>query len=514
MPNTFAYIVLFGWPVLVAGLFRIVPPAKAIAISIVFGYLFLPTQASVDLPLLPEYDRALAASLPALLMALIMTPSRALRRQEQDPGARDHVRPGWLPQQGLVRFCVIALVIGPFVTVLMNGDPLQYGEPGHPRFDITYLPGLRPYDGAAAVLGALMALLPFLLARKYLSHPREQMMLLGVLFVAALVYSLPTLWEIRMSPQLNRQIYGFFPHSWLQHIRGGGFRPLVFLEHGLRLGIFLALAILAGANYVRARNEAKVPMYLAIFWLCATLVFSKTLGAFLIVVLLLPIAILLSARMQILVAAIVAATVLTYPMTRAAGVFPVDTIMNVISSVGSSERLDSLSYRFANEDILLDKADDRPIFGWGGWGRARVYDEYGRDISTTDGRWIIEFGEYGWVGYLATFGLLTLPIVLLAFRRNREDVTLVSSGLAIALAANLLDLLPNSALTPLTWLMAGALAGRLETATVTEPDTKTTAEPARHMPYRRFGPPVAGSASMRSHPVHRAYARRHGEGRP
>ena len=81
MPNTFAYVVLFGWPVLVFVLFRLTTVPKAIAISIVAGYLVLPTRVSFDLPLLPKYDRELAASLPALLM-------RFSRRARPDPARR------------------------------------------------------------------------------------------------------------------------------------------------------------------------------------------------------------------------------------------------------------------------------------------------------------------------------------------------------------------------------------------------------------------------------------------
>ena len=52
------------------------------------------------------------------------------------------------------------------------------------------------------------------------------------------------IWEARMSPQINQQLYGFFAHDWLQHIRNG-FRPIIFLAHGLRVGIFLAMAMVA-----------------------------------------------------------------------------------------------------------------------------------------------------------------------------------------------------------------------------------------------------------------------------
>ena len=35
---------------------------------------------------------------------------------------------------------------------------------------------------------------------------------------------------------------------------------------------------------------------------------------------------------------------------------------------------------------------DRPVFGWGGWGRSRLHDDQGRDVSVTDGLCIISAG--------------------------------------------------------------------------------------------------------------------------
>ena len=40
----------------------------------------------------------------------------------------------------------------------------------------------------------------------------------------------------------------------------------------------------------------------------------------------------------------------------------------------NEERAHSLEYRLENEDLLIAKALQRPIFGWGGWGRNCVYD--------------------------------------------------------------------------------------------------------------------------------------------
>jgi hypothetical protein len=80
----------------------------------------------------------------------------------------------------------------------------------------------------------------------------------------------------------------------------------------------------------------------------------------------------------------------------------------------------------------------------------------------TDGVWIIVIGSYGWLGYIAQFGLLTLPTLMLAFGRRSSALTPATAGLGLVMAANLLDLLPNATQIPFTWLMAGALLGEAE----------------------------------------------------
>jgi len=127
------------------------------------------------------------------------------------------------------------------------------------------------------------------------------------------------------------------------------------------------------------------------------------------------------------------------------------------------EREESLQFRFLNEDLLLTHAEERPLFGWGLWSRGRVFDaETGADVSTTDGYWVIIIGIAGWAGYLAIFGLLGLPVLRLwlGMLRTGRPPPVVTSALGLLTAINMIDLLPNATLTPLTWLVAGALLGQ------------------------------------------------------
>jgi hypothetical protein len=117
-----------------------------------------------------------------------------------------------------------------------------------------------------------------------------------------------------------------------------------------------------------------------------------------------------------------------------------------------------------NEDVLMARAHEKPVFGWGSWGRNQIWSETGRLLTVTDGRWIILFGVGGWTLLLAEFGLLSLPLFLLWWQSRREGVTVAPhvATLAVIHAINLVDLLPNATLTPLTWLFAGALLGHVE----------------------------------------------------
>jgi hypothetical protein len=86
--------------------------------------------------------------------------------------------------------------------------------------------------------------------------------------------------------------------------------------------------------------------------------------------------------------------------------------------------------------------------------------------TITDGCWIILIGQLGWLGFLAEFGLLVLPVFLLWREiryREQGDYSLLIIPLSLILAVNVFDMLPNATLTPLTWLMAGALTGYAET---------------------------------------------------
>ena len=511
---------LLVWPIVIVVLFRRLSLPAALCWSLIAGYLLLPVGNAFDLPLLPAYTKTTMPAMVAGVMCFLIASSAPMKRtlrgmsiaQASQSPAGISVRDG-RPRAAnptveallaaanrnhsrIVLLCLGAvLVLVPIGTAMTNSDTLVYGS--------RVLSKIRPYDAASIAMSAILSVLPFLLARRYLATSEAQTILLKVLILSGLGYAVLALIEVRLSPQLNIWIYGFFPHSFAQHIRAGGFRPVVFLEHGLELGIFFAICILAAATLWRSapaasafraghsrsqgrdaprepsRSSGRGRWLVALVFLLVTLYLSKTLGAFAITLLLLPVALFLRPRLQVLIAAILGGIILFYPMVRGAGFVPTNFIVEKATMVDPA-RASSLNFRFENEDRLLNHASERPLLGWGGRGRHRVFDPTtGEGLSVTDGTWVIIIGTDGWIGYLAQFGLLTWPLFWAWRHKTLRDDPLVA-GMTLVLVANLVDLIPNSSLLPFTWLLAGSLTGRLEAAASVDP--AKTATPRRRAP--------------------------------
>jgi hypothetical protein len=86
----------------------------------------------------------------------------------------------------------------------------------------------------------------------------------------------------------------------------------------------------------------------------------------------------------------------------------------------------------------------------------------------------------GWLGYIAEFGLTALPLLALAREVlvRGAVISRTTAALALILAANMVDLLPNATHIPFTWLMAGALMGEAERMASLRRDVVRAAEQA------------------------------------
>ena len=441
--NIIAALALVLWPAVSVLFFLRLPIGRALLASIIVGYLFLPpTPAGFDPPLFPALNKDSIPNMVIILACLYFSKSKI----------------EWLPQNLFARTLVIIFVMSPLLTVMANGDPVFYGRVG--------LPGLRFVEAVAICIQQALFLAPFLLARQFLFSEANQRDIMLALVLGGLVYSLPALLEVRLSPQLNLWIYGFFQHSFEQTVRFGGYRPLVFLYHGIWLAFFLMTSTIAAICLFRATSGAAIWKYAAAaLYLGVVLFLCKSAGSLVFAVLLVPLILLTSQQVQLTVATTIAMFALAYPVLKQADMVPTEQILEQIEDL-SLERANSLRFRFDNEDILLDRAYERPVLGWGTWGRNHILDGWsGAILTVTDGRWIIVIGMFGWLGYLAEFGLLAFPIGLIWWKGPHPKNLGISpyiGALSLVLAINIFDLIPNATITPMTWLFAGAMLGYAE----------------------------------------------------
>lgn len=436
--NHFAYVVLLGWPAVAAVLFLLLPFETAAAWSLLGGYFLLPSGFKIDLPLLPPIDKSSVTVLSTLVLCI----ARGSPRPRHTPGI-------FLP------LAAAAYVLAPVGATFGNSYELHIGN--------LSLPGFYLLDGLKGAVDNLVTVSALYVGLRFLSTTTGQRAILRVLITVVLIYSLPMLFELRFSPQLHRLTYGYAPSNFIQQVRAGGYRPTVFLNQGLELALLVTMALIAACTLARCRIKiSRLPASFAATYLVPLLAVCKTLGAAIYGAVFAPLAILARPSISIKVASTVMLLVCAYPALRTQQLIPVDRVLGAAKSV-SEHRADSFATRLRNETILIDKANQKPLFGWGGWGRNRVYDAaYSKDITITDGGWIIIFGTYGWFGYLGLFGMFAIPVLRLnrsAKRLDREDA-LTAAGLALMLAANIADMIPNANLMPLTFVIAGSIARR------------------------------------------------------
>lgn len=495
-------IAMFGWLPVVLLLFWLLPARRAVTVSFLLAWLFLPIASFKLAEGIPLYDRMSATCVAALAGALLFDSSRVL---------------GY-------RFSLMDL---PMLAWCLCGIPSSLSN------------NLGLYDGLATVFRSVVTWgLPYFIGRIYFGDREGLKELAIAMVIGGLLYVPLCLFEVRMSPQLHYWVYGYYQHEFAQTKRWGGFRPMVFMEHGLMVGMWMCMTTLTAMWLAYSRVFKR--FWILPGWACAAGLLScailcKSTGALVLllfgaaalwgsyllgiralvwllvliaptyfiargvgahegadirdaattvclaavwlVVLLVPAylfvlgthrwhgaaivkmvnALLGKAILWLLVLAVV-----LFLANRAVGVCRSDVLAGLTTASLGAERGGSLAYRLRNEDALAAKAMQRPIFGWGGWDRSRVLDEEGKDTSVTDGLWIIILGQNGIVGYAALCLAILLPAATLLLRIGTARWTSPEVAPVIVLAMVIvlywIDCVPNGMVNPIFTLAVGGLA--------------------------------------------------------
>ncbi len=415
-------------------------PAVAAVLAILGGAMALPELIEFAIPGLPPFDKRNIPTLWLLIGFAIWRPEKL----------RVFASP-------LFAVLCILFLVGGLGTALTNTDGFAFG----PRV----VAGLQAYETVHLFVADLTHIIvPFMVGYSVCRTEPNVTDLLRTTAALVLLYSVPFLIELRMSPQLHNWVYGFHQHDFGQSVRGGGYRPLIFMSHGLAVSLLVATTFVG--SVALGKNRVGVGRFRPGFaptYLGAMLLLCKSLAAGLYGVLTAPFVWLAKPRTQVIVATVLALLAVSYPFASAADLVPVEWMLKVAKEQAGEDRWGSLKFRFDNEVLLIKRANLRPTFGWGEYCRACVFDVFdGSEISIRDGHWIILLGDRGLFGYGLAFGLLAFPVVLATFAirkvRGASGARLMGA-LALMVAVSLVDLIPNGLFTVVPYLNAGALLG-------------------------------------------------------
>lgn len=437
MPNIFANIVFFGWPIVVFWMLKRYPTHKAIFLATTLSILYLPNNFIFDLPLIPPLNRE---SLTALSLFIFLS-------------MQGKKFPIFIP--GLPTKIILGYLAAVFVSAELNSSPLIMGG--------VFLQGVTHYDALSNVIRTLLWLMPFFMGRYFLRDIKQVESIFRSLVVIAMIYTLFMLVELRLSPQMHNWVYGYGV-DFNQQVRAGGYRAAVFVGHGLPLAFIISTATIAAFALKKNKiNFLHISSFKVIIYMLIILFLSKTWSAMIYALYAIFVIFRLAPNKQIKLSFLLAGLILIYPVTKSMDIFPDKEIVSSISNY-SPDRAQSLGFRFENEDILLEQALKQPFFGWSGWGRNRVY-KYGRDISVTDGKWILEFGTSGIVGFVFYYLMLLMPIYYatktIKLIEDRKDQVYFAT-LALVLSICIIDSINNTNMGAMHLLLAGALLGQAE----------------------------------------------------
>ncbi len=409
--------------------------------------LFLPERTNIDFPLVPALSKHQFASILSLLTLYRRDPA-IFRRCP--------------PFRG-VEAIMLLFFVGAVAQVPANEDPVVWEAWPDP----IVLPPMSYKESVSNILArAITYWMPFYLGRLVMQNTQQFRQVLKHLVVAGFIYSFLSFIEQVMSPQLHIWIYGFHQHDFGQTRRMGGWRPTIFMVHGLNTAMFMLTVANAAVTLARIKEKALkyAPKSLAIYQSIHVLLMKST-GVIIYGFVTLPIAAVSKPRAQMSVCWAFAAICALYPWSKVQDFFPREEIEQFITAKFDAERAESMFTRFANDDMLSDRGHERFWFGWGGYGRMEVFNVWGKQITIPDAEWIALFGSTGLCGLVSFFAISLVPIFGASRAMTKlKDPTdrILIAALAVMSVTYSIDMLLNSMQNGFPMFLAGGLLGLTE----------------------------------------------------
>jgi hypothetical protein len=307
--------------------------------------------------------------------------------------------------------------------------------------------------------------IPFAIGRLYFDDLAGLRELATGIFLSGLLYVPLCLFELWKGPELHRLVYGYYQPDLDVKMRFGILRPMVFMEGGLMVAVWIAAASVLGIWLWKGRvlpSVGGVSLAWFVPLLCVMTMLIRSVNGWILLAVGAGILLVVSKWHTAAPVVCVMILILLHIATRAAGVWSGGQAVHAAANVINESKGNSILFRFQNEDIIAANVRERPIFGWGRQDRA-LYDKDTGTYAVSDSLWIIVYAGFGVVGLVAVITSLLLPVVLFIRRFPAslwgEARVGPAAALAIVLVLYTIDHLANAMVNPVFMLAAGGLAG-------------------------------------------------------
>jgi hypothetical protein len=446
MPEVIPFV-LWSWVPITLLLFWKLRPERAAAISLIGGYLFLPTArfassvAEVVFPywIMPSCLPSDVWTTKARLIGLALL----VGVMAFDPAAWRRFRPSWFDLPiGL--WCVIPLASG-----LINS--------------------INPVEALTNMAYQTLAWgVPYAVGRVYFFSPAGLDLLARQLMVGGLAYFPLCVVEFLIGPRFYEWFYGFHPYRTPGMVRYLGYRPIVFLEDGNELGIWLAASALVAAWLWRSGQLStfgRLPGWVVVAVLMGQAILSQSAGAVFLLVAGLAILEFIRRVDRIWPLTAVGVVLLALIGARAANLFDAKALVMKTGLgrrlVETSIKLDrqSFGWRLRVEERSAKVALQRPVLGWGQWDWWRRGVEGERPWGLVS----LVLGMYGLIGWAVLLGCFVAPLAAFLGTGPPRFWTTPTRASAAALAGALAIVELDAILNPAVFLpflvAAGGLVG-------------------------------------------------------
>jgi hypothetical protein len=446
--NIFSTLALLGYIPFIFVLFAFLKPRTAVIYNFLFAWLFLP-MAFLSMPGFTSLNKMSLACVGTLLGALTFDIDTVLKFRFKV----------WdIP--------ILVLCFCPFLSSRHNGYSL--------------------YDGFASIAYHTLTWgMPYLVGRLYFNDLKAMRELAVGIVVGGLLYA-PLMWyEMRMSPQLHRIVYGFTQFDFSQSKRYGGWRPMVFMQTGLSVATWMSSAAVTAFWLWKTKVVPKV-MGIKMGWvtliLVGTSLLDHSVGAVALMFLGMGVLWLTSITKTGAWALAIALIPLVWMAARIPPDFWTGQGFEDFVRQYDKRSADSIHVRLHSERKLVDRALEEPVYGWTGY-KFNVNEQTGKILGIPDQMWVIMFGKCGFIGLISMTVAMLLPMPLLMWKIAPRYWGLASTAPAAALAMlvtlHMCDMLFNAMVNPIFLLGAGGIVGMEFSLRVAQRNAAAQAQAAR-----------------------------------